>query len=118
MSVSRAAVTGAVIGVVLTAAAHALVLAQRSAAAVRTFAAALRERAWVQGQHQQLAAAVAVAAEAWELPEGEVGRAAGGDGVDSGSGALQEGRAPARPGHTRAPSSTVLLIREEEGEAA
>ena len=46
MSIGRAFGIGALVFVVLTLVAHALVVAQRSAAAVRAFATALRERAW------------------------------------------------------------------------
>lgn len=55
MPVMRAFVVGGVVGAVLTVAAHACAMAQRSAAAVRAFAAALRQRALAAGQHEQQA---------------------------------------------------------------
>lgn len=76
VTLSRAFVIGGVVGVVFTAVARALAIAQRSAAAVHAFARALQERAWMQhGRQQQMAAAAAATAGEWggEVPaEGDV----------------------------------------------
>jgi len=112
MPVSRAFAIGGVVGVALTAAAHALVMAQRSAVAVRAFAAALRERAWVQGQQRQMQLASAVGRWGWgssgsrgQDPAVGVGAGAGlmggavaGAGVEAAGGVVDDaGAAPPRP---------------------
>ena len=132
MPVARAFMIGGVVGGILTAAAHALGMAQRSAAAVRAFAAALRRRAIVQGQqhqqqqHQPLAGdanyswrgaqAFAVASAADSMPGPPLGTApvVAGNSIVDGVRRGPAGGGPF-PGHSRAPSSaTVLLIPEGE----
>ena len=104
---SQAFLIGAVVGVVLTAVAHAIAVAQRSAAAVRAFAHALRERASLRRQHlqrqrqQQQPPPLPLQAVAANHNAEVVGAA---------------GRAPSalgRGAHSRTPSSTVLLVRED-----
>ncbi|KAI8464472.1 MAG: hypothetical protein J3K34DRAFT_491441 [Monoraphidium minutum] len=66
LQLGRALAAGAAVGASFAAAARALALARRSAAAVHAFAGALRERAWVRAQRlqqeQRRAAAAAAAA--------------------------------------------------------
>jgi hypothetical protein len=138
MPVTKAFVIGGVVGVVLTAAAHALVMAQRSAAAVRAFAGALRERAWAQGRQQQLqmgqggapvvvaaagggrwgwglgaaAAPAAISAEPGAAPAAAAHPTATATTLAGSTGASTSGAAAPTPRHGRAPSSTVLWIEE------
>jgi hypothetical protein len=118
LPLGRAAALGALVGVGLTAAAHALAMAARSAAAVRAFAAALRERAVLAGQQQQqqqLQLQQLQMARSWgpgsgPLPQPPVGEPA----AAAGAGARPGGGDAPGPSHARTASSTVLLITEED----